>query len=521
MEGKRRDVCIIHFISLKNFYVQDKCNKQIIQEISTSLQCLDDELLTLVSLKPGDLVAAKYKSDGLWYRAKILNKKQNACTVQFIDRGNKELTSKIKKLPEKLCSYQPMAYHCMLDDVSNEEQIITTNTDVYDSIFKFMTSNNVILKFLNDAEPYVVKMKWDNRNIKIFLNNIISYGITFETYKTLKQFDQSGTKMEVKLIYTASINEFYVATEDSEEIKNKIDHELQYGTVWKQVTEFKFGEMVIGKSTIDNCWYRVRILKIHDKSKCTCHLIDYGTQVLCTDFYEAVGYLKSTPPNIKRCSLYMPNTKRKILLDTLSKSFIDEMAICEDQKKIISIKDTGEPWIVELVVDNLNIASVIGPKPVLVLQVNHVNAFKVQIDTQKRRAIISELNKIETLEMKKKPVLNHLYAFFYDQWCRVKLIKRFQGKMEVIMVDNGGQLLTNVHQLYILPKHMLHAKYLTMHCTLGLDEAHYSSNKLRELGKHNSKFMMLVLKHDPINGHLVQLLKDNNDVTSMIKINEE
>lgn len=519
MEGKHWNAYISYFKSLKDFYVYNKSDKPIIQEISATLQLLDSELLTLVSLKPGDLVAAKHKNDGLWYRATILDIKKNACSVHFIDNGNEEMTSHIKKLPEKLCNFHPMAYHCMLDDVDNEEHIITTDSDIFDVVLEFMTSIEVILKFLNNADPHAVKMKWDNRNIKIFLDNIISYGITFETYKTLKINDQSHSKMEVNLIHTESINEFYVETVDADEKKQQIEHELIYGTIWEPLTEFKFGKMAIAKSTADNRWYRVRILKIHGESNCTCYLIDYGLKVECVEFYEAIGYLKSTPPVIKRCSLYMPNIKKKMLFDILSQCFIDEMFVCKDQKKIMSIVKTGEPNVVELFVDDFNVATVIGPKPVIVLQVFHVNALTVQIDSAKRRAIVNELMNTKTLQPVKIPQIGNLYGVLCQGgWYRA-YFKQMNGNIfEVNLVDNGNSHLS-AEKLYILPEHMTSVKYLSVHCSLGLNDQHYSSYKLRNLCSNNNKFTMFVLKHNPnaTDGHLIHLLLNNKDVKNMIK----
>lgn len=520
MEGKCWNAYISYFKSLKNFYVHNKSDKPIIQKISTCLQQLDSELLTLVSLKPGDLVAAKYQCDGLWYRASILDVEKNNCTVQFIDNGNKEITSQIKKLPENLCSFHPMAYHCMLNDIDNEEYLITTDKDIFDVVFEFITNIEVTLKFLNNAEPYAVKMKLDNRNIKIFLDNIISYGITFETYETLKINDRSDTKMEVNLIYTESINEFYVETEDADERKQKIEHEL-LGTIWEPLTEYKFGKMAVAKSAADNRWYRVRILKIHDKSNCTCYLIDYGLKVDCVEFYEATSYLKSAPPVIKRCSLYMPNIKKKkMLFDVLSQCFIDEMDVCKDQKKIISIVKTGEPNVVELFVDNFNVATVIGPKPVILLHVFHVNALTVQIDSAKRRAVVNELMNTKTLQPVKTPKIDNLYGVLYkDAWYRA-YFKKINGKLfNVNLVDNGNTHLS-VEKLYILPEHMKNVKYLSVHCSLGLNDQHYSSLKLRNLCySNNCKFTMFVLKHSPnaSDGHHVHLLLNNEDVKSMIQ----
>lgn len=519
MEGKCWDAYVLYFCSLKKFFIQNKSDLQKMQVMSTYLQGIADKLSTIVCANPGDIVAAKYVTDGLWYRAKIISIEEGTYIVQFIDYGNIELSSNLKQLPEHLASCSPMAYHCMLDDVDEEEQVIITKSEIYDIVFEFITSTELIVTFLSNEEPFLVNIEWDNRNIKTFLNNIISYGTTFKTYNTLKEFDKLGVKMKVNLIYIESLNEFYVETENSEEIKNKINRELENRLVWKPVIECKIGKLVISKCETNNKWYRVRILEIHDDGKCTCYLIDYGIKEICSEFYEAVGYLELTPPFIKRCSLHMPNIKNKILFANISKSFIDEMALCKDKKMFITIVLTGEPWVVELYVDELNIVDVIEPKPVIVINVFHINALTVQVNTPGRRAVIEKLNNIKTLPVAKKPNIGQIYgAYVSKQWYRVKLKRKFNKQsMEVCMVDIGSSLF-EVQELFVLPSCIANIKYLSVHCSLRLDERYFSSTKLRLLCSNDqTEFTMIVIENNYIKGHHISLLLDNKDVMEMIK----
>lgn len=512
---------ISYFHSLKQFCVQMKNNIQIIEEISQSLQSHLENEPSLIDIKSGDLVAAKHESDGLWYRAKIL-KIEEYCVVQFIDYGNSVsvVSSNLRKLPGILASYHALAYHCMLDNVDDDEHIILTNNFIYNAVFDFITTIELNLTFLSDKEPYVVKMKWSNRNIKTFIKNIISYGITPKIYESLKIYE-SGTKMQVNVVYIQSINEFYVETLDSEEIKGKIEYELVNGKIWEPVTEYKFGKMAIAKSLSDKRWYRVRILEVHDEDKCTCYLVDYGVQDKCTEFYEAVGYLKSTPPFIKRCSLNMPNIEKKKMFNSLSNSFIEEIVKCKDQNMIINITivKTGEPYVVDLYVDNMNMAEIIQPKPVVVFRVFHLNVLTVQIHNKERCAILNILNKNKNLRKVKKPKVGQLYgAYLIDQWYRVLLnIKYGNQFMEVTMVDMGCKKL-QVQELFDLPRCMKNLKYMTIHCSLGLDEKNFNVNRLRQIcNDGKTEFMMMILKENEVGGHHIQLFLDDKDVAEIIK----
>jgi len=517
----RWDAYVTYFSSLKNFYVNNKNDLQTIQDISTSLQLLEEnESSTLDSVHIGDLVAAKYEYDGLWYRAKVLSIEKNAFTVQFIDYGNSELSLNLKKLPEKLANYRQMAYQCKLDNVDDEDHIVVSNNEVYGIVFEFITSVEFVLTFSNKDKHNVIKMEWDDRNIKTILNNIISFGITFQTYETLKQFDQFEAKMQVNLIYVASINEFYVETEYSEEIKNKIEYELENRTVWIPVTEFKFGKMVIAKSMNDYRWYRVRILEKLEEGQYNCYFIDYGVQEKCAEFYEVVGCLESSPPFIKRCSLYLPKmVKSKHILTSLSNSFFDEMSLCQNKKMTMNVVKVGEPCVVELCVDSLNVFDIIKPISVFVFRVFHFNAFTVQVNTPGRLYVISQLKKIKSLSQVKHFKIGKMYGAYVDgQWCRVILEKKINKQLlEVVMVDMGC-INIEVDKLFALPTDLEEINYITLHCSLGLDRQCFSTKKLQDIcddGK--TKFRMVVLKSDSVVGHHVQLLLNGKDVKNNIR----
>lgn len=521
MEEKPLDAYISYFYSFKHFYICNINDQETINEISKSLQLLKkDKILTLSDIKFGDLVAAEDPNDGLWYRAKVLNTVEDSFKVQFIDYGNTELSSNFITLPEKLASYHAMARHCILEDADDEEHIIIANNEIYDIVFEFMTSIEVILNILTEKEPYVVKMMWDDRNIKTHLNNIISYGITPDTYKTIKTHEQFGKKMQVNITYISSIDEFYVETEESEEIKKKIEYELENGTIWTPVTDIKFGKLVIAKSFTDSRWYRVRILEKYEDDKYVCYFVDYGIKESCSEFYEAIDYLESAPPFIKRCALHTPNFSHNMFA-SLSVCFIDEMKYSENLKMIITVVKTGEPCVVELEIDNLNVVDIIKPISVIVFQVLSLDVLQVQVNTTGRRNVLNELKKLrpDDLYLEKKPIVNEIYAVYLNnEWYRVKL--KDINLMQVIFIDMGC-IKRIVNQLYALPTRIKNVEYLTMRCSLNLDNSKYSVGKLRQINESVEEFDMIVLKNKASGGHIIRLFLNGKDVAEMIKKIEE
>lgn len=512
---------ISYFPSLKNFYVNYKNDQKTIEEISASLQCLkEDDILNLDCIKIGDLVAAKYESDDLWYRAEVLVEEKNAFKVKFIDYGNSELLSTFKRLPDNIAQHHAMAYQCILNDIDKEDNIVTNNNEIYNLIFEFLTSVELTLTISNTDKYNIIKVEWDGMNFKTILNNIITYGITPKTYEMLKQFDQLGVKMQVNLNYVASITEFYVETEGSKEMQVKIDYELENRSIWEPMIEFKIGKMAIAKSISDSRWYRVRILEKCDEYQYVCYLIDYGIQEKCMEFYEVDDFLKSTVPLIKRCSLNLPKEmKTKDLLASISTSFVDEMLMSKDKNIIMTVIKAGEPCIVELIVDGLNVIDIIKPKSVFAFQVFHLNALTVQIDTLGRQYIIDKFKNIKTLGQVNKPIIGKMYvANRDDQWCRAVLEKQINKHlMEVVMIDMGSVKI-QVNKLYVLPKFMENIKYINLHCSLELDDEYFSTKKLQQICNNGkTKFLMIILQNYTNNGPYIQLFLDGKDIKHMIK----
>ncbi|XP_050419577.1 maternal protein tudor-like [Adelges cooleyi] len=517
--GVRWHVRIAYFNSLKDFYVHKLNDLKVLQNIKAEVQSIKSELLKFECVHIGDLVAAQYNDDGVWYRAKVISIQETDCRVQFVDYGNTETTSNIKRLPDELVKVLPLAHPCVLDNIDSEEQVLLNNYGMAEVIADFMSYNDMILEFLNNSKPHIIKMTWDGRNIKEILNNMIAFGITRQIYEKLKTFDQLGSKQPVTIINIQSIGEFYVQTEVDKNLKSQVDDELNGNTTWHPVVDVKVGKEAVAKSVEDNSWYRIRVLEVHDDVLCTCYFVDYGTQGMCSDFYEAQGIVESTPPTIKRCMLNMTDDHKRFFGESLMKSFVDEMKMCQEQSITMSIVKAGEPCVVDIEVDGVHLADILKPLAVVVTQITHVNALTVQLVTAGRRGILNQLNKVKSLNLVKSPKVGKLYAAYINaSWVRVKLEKIGQKKMMVAtLVDFAGEM-AEVDQLFSLPEHIANAKTMMLHCSLGLDELLYSTIKLRSLCNNGTtEFTMIITAHNVQSGHTVDLYKDNVNVSGMIR----
>ncbi|GFQ84815.1 staphylococcal nuclease domain-containing protein 1 [Trichonephila clavata] len=85
--------------------------KELREELSTN-----PPLVGSYTPKKGEICAAKYSADDLWYRARILKVEGNRIQISFIDYGNKEFTTstQLASLPAKYHTLQPCAHEYAL-----------------------------------------------------------------------------------------------------------------------------------------------------------------------------------------------------------------------------------------------------------------------------------------------------------------------------------------------------------------------------------------------------------------------
>lgn len=70
----------------------------------------------------------------------------------------------------------------------------------------------------------------------------------------------------------------------------------------------------------------------------------------------------------------------------------------------------GEPIVVELFVDDFNVAKLIKPIPVIIFNVINLNMLTLQVNTPSRQAVISELSTVKTLNPVEKPECCKIYG---------------------------------------------------------------------------------------------------------------
>ena len=118
------DVCIAYVVSPDEFYCHmvKHCNEleELIDSLNTAYNKVKPGELELNRLVAGIACVAKFSEDATWYRAEILEVKQNRkVLINFVDYGNKEEVevTELKQLTQEYCSLPAQAVKCSLHNV--------------------------------------------------------------------------------------------------------------------------------------------------------------------------------------------------------------------------------------------------------------------------------------------------------------------------------------------------------------------------------------------------------------------
>ncbi|KAF0772640.1 Nuclease domain-containing protein 1 [Aphis craccivora] len=526
IRGDVWNVYVSNINSLKYVHVQNIENYEYIQLISTEL---DKHVSTLTKLpKVGDLIAAR-DYDGVWFRATVESITELGLYVTFIDFGiSQALVTEFKDLPKELYSVTPMAFYCCLRNVSKEIDNRLSVLDLFDAIRKFFNCYQITTTFLSNNEPYLVTLSHNKNDVLDIVYNLVWDGIVpgisddpinCAKIKMLnKIFPNSKTEV-ANIGPVLSMNHFYVETELSYQTGKAIRTEIENHTKWIPVLHPEEGQIVIAKNTNDLKLYRARvIMKYHNCEKYKCFLIDCMTFENCSEMFKPSDYLRTAPPIKLHCSLDISKKCCNHILESINLAFIDEIAKCIGESKVMHVKEIDNPCVIDLEIGNLNLFQVIEPCEVTVINYWSMNYFSVRLNSSEAKQIQHVLNTTKILPTVSNPELFKLYvAKNESQYKRVKYLGKNEFGLRVKLVDEFVCQKIFVGELYELPNSIVNKKTTDLPCSLGLDKLSYSNRLFVDICKNGkTKFKMVVINDNGINALIVKLFLDCNDITLMI-----
>ncbi|XP_050527562.1 uncharacterized protein LOC126897755 isoform X2 [Daktulosphaira vitifoliae] len=376
-----------------------------------------------------------------------------------------------------------------------------------------------------------------------------------------------------------SIHNFYVEMEQHVCVKNTVNDIIKRTTCHKNIVVMvnkpTVGQLVIAKSQIDGQWYRARVLhyvdkntvnneveqeqivdvsnKVEDKKQqihqlketenersnelwFKCYMLDLGIYEICSEFAKLDSQLLNIPPAKALCSLHLQKAIHDAFLDSVNEGFADEMTLYRghvpitvhpvDELRLITAEATHVS-VVDLRIDGLSMAAVIKPYYVEIHNARDLNAFVAQLVTPDRVKVAEVLCATKKFTPVRLLQPGYLYVAVHEgQYKRVRyfgnrsVVRNNSGDSinchDVELVDEALQLIT-VDHLFALPKSIETAKTLAISCSLGVDKQYYCTQKFRDLCKNGwTKFTMVIVKHDDVNGHKVDLFRNFENIKVLI-----
>ncbi|VVC36208.1 Hypothetical protein CINCED_3A022077 [Cinara cedri] len=280
--------------------------------------------------KLNDIIGAKSKTDGLFYRAQVVKKiNEVSYNVQFFDYGIEEnvhlsdivcLSTELKEIPTTihLVKLKDIGF-CKLNKVARE-------------YFTLISENEtLIVEYIEDDTNNVILKTSENQNINchlsmlIFENNeMINSTRTKETQEMTKidnrvQSKFIGTCLQPgTIVYMTAFNDF-----NDIYIRKIDDYNDEYHNLIERVHEFCLsavpinrslatGEIVGALSTLYDGYYRAKVLKKNDDTSYTIRYIDFGEPDIVSisnifeipkDFKIPSTIIKVSLKGIESCSL--------------------------------------------------------------------------------------------------------------------------------------------------------------------------------------------------------------------------
>lgn len=465
------------------------------------------------------MCAAK-SPDGNWYRSRIIaSSSSNYFEVHYIDYGNSEKISKsnIKILETVFCklsalavkTYLPIKAEHDLEIVKTAMVELTAGFPLSLDIIEFYKGNWIVdlsssgsslitlLVSRNVAKKLdLIQLHEIIDNISIveeILPEVIEPEVVVEL---VEEIQTNPNRIEAVISHTDNPGRFYLQLKTDIEKVDKLQENLQIvASQLPSLTEYKIDVLCIAQYSIDDLWYRAKIIDVGN-GVVTIQFIDYGNTEVFASLSEMelkikemndafIGYKEYTIS----CSLPVGPTGREFseaacqLIYDASGEPVTFEYISTGVKNYVKVywkeMELSEILLTKNLANSLEVIK--SGEECFVCHINSLNDFYVQLerDSSSLEIIADYCLDIEKFEILTKPIVGLIcLAKFPDDgsWYRAKILN--VEKIEVHFIDYGNQAFTD--ELRLLPKEIADLPVLSKKCCLFLPE---NLNKWTEMAE--------------------------------------
>jgi hypothetical protein len=264
--------------------------------------------------KVGDLIAAQFPENQLWYRASVLSN-QPQVSVLFVDYGNTAEVSNFRALPSELSSIPPMTMQCSLE-------LDSSSSEVNAKFAELALGGVAVLSMtvVKADDPNLVKLSLDGRDVMELL---------------------PMEEREPAQIYVSYANLFYAQDDAKSSALELITETLLDAESFPTVDEPEIGSLVVAMAE-DKLWYRAQVISLEPQLR--AFYIDFGnTSSTVVSDRELPESLKDIPSIAELCSLGVPGkpsedaNSKFIELTVGSLALLDMSLIQDSNPKIVHL----------------------------------------------------------------------------------------------------------------------------------------------------------------------------------------
>ena len=363
-EGATMKVIVSFAESPASFYCQDMEHADELNTLMLKLEeyCSSVEPGVHGVLLPGQPCGAKYSQDGGWYRAEVLELKENGkVSVQYVDYGNSEVVdaSLTVSLPPDLVSLSGQAFWCSatsdFERQFSQSEIDGFVTVVTDQEFKLTVK-------AADGDSLVVALvdSGGNNVTQTFVHPTKPMGVVGTDMPPTKlNFSypdppSAGVSTNVIITYISSPLDFYCQNVSlSTTINDVMDQLHTYCTTAKPTRgPYEVGQPVGALYSADRTWYRGEITEVQTSAgTATVQYVDYGNfeTVQLNDLRPLCADLVTLPPQAMWCSLsdnfdeVYSSSETDLFKNFIEKEFLLVVKKVEGDSIVVGLKDeSGE-----------------------------------------------------------------------------------------------------------------------------------------------------------------------------------
>ncbi len=293
--GSMHSVIVCHVESLTEFYCQLTNSSSDLEDMMKNIcrYCESSNLSDRFdNLIVGEPIIANFSKDGGWYRALILEiKNESNAVVKFIDYGNFECTSinLMKKIPEAFLKLPALAIQCSLYDATQNASAFNATAKFQDLTLdhQFMLSVKGTGK---DGQIFAELKCEDETTIaeQLFNCGLIDTRLDPECFceeNTIPSpvFPVNSPTSVVPCFIESAQNFYLQLTDNYQLLKTFIDSiDSFYKAHEFEVPKQSIGCIYAVRFSEDGVWYRARITVIHDDEKIDVKFLDYGNSETTT-----------------------------------------------------------------------------------------------------------------------------------------------------------------------------------------------------------------------------------------------